>query len=448
MTQQTQADNNHCPKGYKQTEVGVIPEDWDVLPFGELYEQSATRKKFKLEQGVTFVGMQDVSDQAQLTEQHQIDYRSVKSGYTYFERDDVLLAKITPCFENGKGCHTKELITSVGFGSTEFHVLRSKNSSDSKFIYYWTIKTDFRENLESEMVGSAGHRRVPLSAINEYLIPCPRKKDEQTANALSDVDALLEGLEKLVAKKQAIKTATMQQLLTGKTRLPQFAHHPNGTPKDTQPTELGQIPEDWEVTTYGEAFKFLKTATNSRADLTESGDYLYVHYGDIHTKWHSFLNVNKTVMPKIKMNKVAFPSFVEDGDLIMADASEDYSGIGKSIEIFGLNGRKAIAGLHTFLIRDVANVYVHGFRGYLHSILAVKTQFDRLATGLKVYGVSKTNLKTVLISVPPKEEQTAIAQILTDMDSEIQALQTRLTKTRQIKQGMMQQLLTGKVRLM
>ncbi|MGI3476534.1 restriction endonuclease subunit S [Providencia stuartii] len=131
----------------------------------------------------------------------------------------------------------------------------------------------------------------------------------------------------------------------------------------------------------------------------------------------------------------------------MADASEDYEGIGKSVEVFNVADKQLIAGLHTFLLRDKYKVLADGFRGYLHTIPSVKNTFDRLATGMKVYGISKNNLSTVCIPVPSPEEQTAIATILSDMDEEIQALKQRLSKTRQIKRGMMQELLTGKTRL-
>src|SRR5690554_3269073 len=126
MSQQYQVETAQqlVPEGYKQTEVGVIPEDWIVVPFGDLYEESIPRKRLKPNDLVTFIGMQDVSESAQLIGQHHIVYEQVRSGFTYFERGDVLVAKITPCFENGKGCHTETMATEVRFGSTEFHVLR------------------------------------------------------------------------------------------------------------------------------------------------------------------------------------------------------------------------------------------------------------------------------------------------------------------------------------
>ena len=260
--------------------------------------------------------------------------------------------------------------------------------------------------------------------------------------ALSDADELIVSLEKLIAKKRDIKTGTMQQLLTGKKRLAGF-----GEGKGYKQTELGEIPEDWDVKTYGDIFAFYTTASNSRDDLSENGSISYIHYGDIHTKWDITLDMNASTLPKIARHKFKGAAFIKGGDVVMADASEDYEGIGKSIEISGVGDAKAIAGLHTFLLRDNDETYVDGFRGYLHLIPAVKTSFDRLATGLKVYGLSKNSLKTVFIPVPPKKEQEKIVEILAGMTVEIDSLLYRLTKTKAIKQGMMQELLTGRTRL-
>ncbi len=207
-------------KGYKPSELGEIPEDWEVIGFGSLFQPTVSKKAIKPNSLVSFVGMQDVTEQAQLSSQHLVTIENVKSGFTYFERGDVLVAKITPCFENGKGCHTESLQTEIGFGSTEFHVLRATENSDAKFIYYWSNRDIFRRELESEMVGSAGHRRVPLSAIAHYLIPVPQK-EEQTAIAtiLSDMDEEIQVLEQRLNKTRQIKQGMMQELLTGKTRL-------------------------------------------------------------------------------------------------------------------------------------------------------------------------------------------------------------------------------------
>ncbi|AVF36985.1 restriction endonuclease subunit S [Rahnella sikkimica] len=325
--------------------------------------------------------------------------------------------------------------------NTTLYVREFKGITPS-YAYFLLKTVDFQSH--SGKSGVPGVNRNDIHQEN-ILLP-PIKEQIAISDILSNVDELISVLERLLAKKQVIKIATMQQLLTGKTRLPKFALQEDGTVKECKESELGEIPEDWDISTYGEVFSFLSTSTNARSDLSETGEYGYIHYGDIHTKWNNNMNVENNTIPRISSDLVS-SSFIEDGDLIMADASEDYTGIGKSIEIQGVRDNKIVSGLHTYLLRDVNNIFVDGFRGYLHCIRAVKANIDRLATGMKVFGVSKNNLKTISIPVPPKEEQTAIAAILSDMDKDIQTLQQRLDKIRQLKQGMMQELLTGKTRL-
>lgn len=210
-------------------------------------------------------------------------------------------------------------------------------------------------------------------------------------------------------------------------------------------TEIGVIPVDWNIVTYDEAFNFLRTAQYSRDQLGK-GQVAYVHYGDIHTKWNYFVDLEQS-LPTIEDEKVNNYSLVEDGDLIMADASEDYAGIGKSVEVKNVKMRQVISGLHTFLLRDKGSYFVKGFRGYIHASPQVKSSMDRLATGLKVYGISKSNLKLVQIPKPPLPEQSAIATALSDVANLTSGLEELIEKKKLIKQGTMQELLTGKRRL-
>ena len=206
-------------------------------------------------------------------------------------------------------------------------------------------------------------------------------------------------------------------------------------------TDVGIIPNEWTPKAYGELFHFLTTSSYSRDELSEEGDVRCVHYGDIHTKYHQFIDFQNDFKSFIDAENGKKYPFIKDGDIIMADASEDYSGIGKSVEVKNLADKPAISGLHTFLLRDKNSDFVDGFRAYIHSMIPVKKSFDRLATGLKVYGVSKGNLKTVLVPVPPKPEQQAIAIALSDVDTLIAKLDKLIAKKKAIKQGAMQRLL-------
>lgn len=189
--------------------------------FGELFDQTISKKTISENEDVTFIGMQDVSEDARIKGTNVLPFSEIKSGFTYFEKNDVLVAKITPCFENGKGAFLDNINTQVGFGSTEFHVLRAQKGNDPQYIYQQTLLASFRADLEAEMVGSAGHRRVPLSAIENYELPVFHSYKEQVAigKILSDMDEEIESVKNQLTKTQQLKQGMMQELLTGRTRL-------------------------------------------------------------------------------------------------------------------------------------------------------------------------------------------------------------------------------------
>lgn len=211
-------------------------------------------------------------------------------------------------------------------------------------------------------------------------------------------------------------------------------------------TEIGVIPEDWEVVNFNDEFNFLSTASYSRAEIQSQGEIGYIHYGDIHTKLNFHLDLNKYLSGFINPEQIKTYSNIEVGDLIMADASEDYLGVGKAVEIIGKNHDvKVISGLHTFLIRaKKENRFALGFKGYFQNNPLIKKQYDSLATGLKVYSLSKNSFKNVQIPLPPLAEQEAIANALSDADAWIEKLEQLIAKKRLIKQCAMQSLLSPK----
>ena len=212
-------------------------------------------------------------------------------------------------------------------------------------------------------------------------------------------------------------------------------------------TDVGVIPNDWAAFSIGELFDHLPTASNSRAHLGHTGTVSYVHYGDIHTRFHHFIDFSSNEMPCLLANQSVTVPRLRDGDLIVADASEDEAGVGKSVEIRNLGETEAVSGLHTFLLRAKNNKTRAGYRGYLLESPSVKMQLRRLATGLKVFGISRQALRDIRIPLPPLSEQRAIAEALSDVDSLLQSLEALIAKKRAIKQAAMQQLLTGKTRL-
>ncbi|MGL2986355.1 restriction endonuclease subunit S [Flavobacterium sp. RSSA_27] len=212
-------------------------------------------------------------------------------------------------------------------------------------------------------------------------------------------------------------------------------------------SELGLIPVDWVVKRIKDVLDFFPTASYSRADLSVDGEAQYLHYGDIHTKFDFYLRINSKNLPNISLDKLRNYKTLKVGDLVMTDASEDYDGIGKAVEILEVSENKVIPGLHTFLLRDKEDNFSLGFKGYLTVSDAVKKQFQRIAVGTKVYSLSKTSLQNLKIPLPPLPEQKAIADCLATWDKAIES-QTLLIKAKETrKKALMQQLLTGKKRL-
>ena len=411
-------------KGYKRTEIGVIPDDWEVKKLGDClsknpdYGINAAAVDYT-DTLPTYLRITDISDDGNYISKNRVSVNHQLSDLYFLERGDIVFARTgasvgkTYLYNEKDGklvfagflIRIKPNIKILNPAFLKFH-------TQTKYYWNWVLSNSMRS-------GQPGLNSNDYKSFQIPLPPLPEQK--AIAEVLSDTDNLIQALEKRIAKKHLIKQGAMQKLLTPK--------------------------ENWEVKSYGEIFSFLTTATYSRAELTEADDINYIHYGDVHTKYDFFIDLNSCNLPTIKNEKAKNYPFLKDGDTIMVDASEDYGGVGKSIEVKNIGNKKAIAGLHTFLLRDKNGVFVDGFRGYIHSIKFIKNQFDRLATGLKVYGVSKNNLKTVLIPIPPLSEQTRISTILSDMDAEIETLEKKLAKYKQIKQGLMQNLLTGKIRL-
>ena len=189
----------------------------------------------------------------------------------------------------------------------------------------------------------------------------------------------------------------------------------------------------------------LKNGVNSRAELLGDGSVRYLHYGDIHASGASVLNPDS--LPFLSVTKAKTLSRLKDGDLIFADASEDIDGVGKSVELVNVGRNAVVAGLHTIAVRFDSQVLADGFKAYLQFCPEFIEALRRLAAGTKVYATTRSHIFGIEMRLPEMEEQKAISTILQDMDGDIRALKQRRAKTAALKQAMMQELLTGRIRL-
>ncbi len=203
----------------------------------------------------------------------------------------------------------------------------------------------------------------------------------------------------------------------------------------------------WDVTTFGDSFNFLRTANNSRAQMSAAGTVGYIHYGDLHTKWHTSIDCSTVQLPKLAAELVRDVPRLRNGDLVLADASEDNEGLGIAVEVHGVRDQDVVAGLHTLLLRDKGGRFADGFRGLIQFQPSVRRSLRASATGISVYGISRTALARIEVQRPPIPEQCNIVSALRDTDSLIATLAALIAKKRNIMRGVSEALLTGTTRL-
>lgn len=411
----SQAENKVIPEGYKQTDIGVIPENWDVITLDDAANfLDGQRRPVKS------------GDRARIKGQYP--YYGA-SGIVDYVNDYIFDGEFILLGEDGENILSRNLPLAFRANgkiwvNNHAHVMIPKSNFHIDFL------TSYLESLDYSLLnsGTAQPKLNKQACLNIKVLRPSLKEQTAIANALSDVDALLSELEKLIAKKQAIKTATMQQLLTGKTRLPQFAFYSDinstegaveGQRKGTKPSELGEIPEDWEVSKIGSVVSITTGSRNTQDKLAE-GQY-------------PFFVRSQTIE---RINTYSF-----DGEAVLT--AGDGVGTGK---IFHYINGKFDYHQRVYLMHNFGEK-VDGYYFYIYFSNFFYDRIMSMTAKSSVDSVRREMIADMLISLPSKEEQTAIATILSDMDNEIQTLEQRLSKTRQIKQGMMQELLTGKTRL-
>lgn len=417
------------PEGYKQTEVGVIPEDWKLLTIGDVASFSGgsqpPRSTFIFSPRPSYIRLIQIRDYKTSNFETYIPEHLANKKC---KNTDIMIGRYgPPIFQILRGIE----------GAYNVALIKATPSNDiqREYLYYFLKTEKLFQLMELLSRRSSGQTGVELPALKAYPIPLP-PKSEQTAiaTALSDVDNLIQSLEKLIAKKEVIKTGTMQQLITGKTRLPEFATCDDGNPKGFKQTELGRIPEDWEVVRIIDNHIIATGNTPPTNDQRNyKGKFLFVSPADLGTNKLIHNTQKKLSLKGFKLAR----KFPKGSTLFTCIGST----IGKTgLATCELTSNQQINAVFPNEIDDFEFTYY----ALTHHSKRIKNKASEQAVPL----INKTEFGQFEYMQPNElKEQTAIATILSDMDTEIQALQQRLEKTKDIKQGMMQQLLTGKVRL-
>ena len=406
---------------FKDTEVGRIPEDWQLIPIRELAKDMADgpfgsnlkTEHYTIDKQVRIIQLGNIGDCGWLDDNTKYTtYEHAKTlSRCIVTPGSILVAKMMPAGRSVV-CPSEE--KQYILGSDVVRIVPNEKLIAEYFVYQ--SKSDiYLSQIAANTQGST-RQRTSISKLKDIYIPFPSTKSEQTriATALSNIDVLISELGKLIEKKRAIKQGAMQQLLTGKKRLKRVV-----VSNRFKHTEMGELPDDWEVCTIDD-IAVITTGSQNTQDYVENGIYpFYVRSQQVE-------RINKWI-------------FDTEGVVTAGDGV----GTGKVFHYvkgkFGLHQRCYL--IHKFSSQMNARFFYWIFSSYFYE------RVHSMTAKSSVDSVRREMIADMHVPLPPLDEQIQIASVLTSMDNEISALESKKAKYEQVKQGMMQQLLTGKIRL-
>ncbi len=414
------ANSEDLPPGYKRTEVGVIPEDWQAQQIGSLAQIKrgasprpiADSKWFDTKSEIGWLRISDVAREGKFiraTDQSLSDAGVARSRLV--RPGNVVMSMAATV--GRPAINRKTVCIHDGF------VVFEKPTVSSEFLYYLLLAIEDRW-AERGQTGSQVNLNTHIIGTTPVPLPAIEAEQRAIAAALSDADALIESLDRLIAKKRVIKQATMQQLLTGQTRLPGFTG-------------------EWETKRLGEIGRFRGGSGFPTVFQGEtSGQYPFFKVSDMNNEG------NETFMESAS-NYISDTTRKKLGAVVFPAKSIVFAKVGAAVFL----ERKKILSRPSCLDNNMAGFTLEdppvNFR-FIHYVL-MSFSLGALVSTTALPSLNSKVLASIMCRLPSLKEQQAIATVLSDMDTEIEALERRHDKARQIKQGMMQQLLTGRVRL-
>ena len=423
----------------KQTEEGLIPDDWDVKKLGDVGEPCMCKRILKEQTSPTgdipfykigtFGGIPDAYISRELFEHYKEQYSYPKKGTLLLSAAGTIGRVVV---FDGKDSYFQD--------SNIVWIENDETQVTNDFLFYCYSRMQWKTE-EGGIVSRLYNANLKSTS---FISPKSIEEQQRIAKALSDVDALISTTEKLIQKKKNIKQGTMQNLLTGKKRLPGFG--PQTKSPAYKQTELGLIPEDWEVKSLGDIFS-IKHGYGSEGQFfsSENNQHIVVTPGNFKLEG----GFQKQKQPIYYTGTYPDEFKLKPNNLIimMTDLSKNSDTLGNPA-----------------IVPDDGNYYLHNQRigliqihndsfvkDYIYLLLCTKEYHESVvatAAGSTVKHTSPNRICSInLVVSTSKEEQTAIANVLSSMDKEIENLNTKLEKYRNLKTAMMQQLLTGKIRL-
>lgn len=410
-----------APKLRFKQDNGADFSEWEELPFGEAVTRGTQDKGRRNRPNLWVVDLEhlEAGTGRVLSKSSAENSLSQKNE---FSSGDILFGKLRPYLKKFAKPNFD------GVCSSEIWVL-SGIKVLNEYLFY-IIQTSYFNQLANISSGS----KMPRSdwgtiADSEFSFPSLFEQ-QKIADFLSSIDAKIDAVKRKLDAFERYKKGLMQQIFSQKIRFKQ---------------DDGSDFPGWEEKRLGDVYSWIKTNSLSREYLTDEINKIQnIHYGDIHTKFKTMFHQEKEtipyILPSAPMRQISNEEFCQIGDVIIADASEDYKDIGKSIEIISVQKNSLVAGLHTYIARPNKKTIAIGFSGYLFANYQTRKQIMRIAQGISVLGVSKTNVAGLKLNLPSLPEQQKIADFLSSVDLKIDAIKSQTEKLEAFKKGLLQQM--------
>ena len=423
------------PEGFKITELGPLPEDWQVVPLAMVAVIGGSKVNLSPYEPIPFIPMSLIpEDSLYITNWELRGRKDVRSGIPVRE-GDLLLAKITPCLENGKQGIVNGLPNGWAYASTEVYPIRALDSLDIEFLALYLKHERVRHNLASKMEGTTGRQRLPKSVLQALPIPLPPVHEQRIiASVLRTVQRAKEATKKVLAAARELKKSLMRYLFTyGPVPVEEGARVP------LKETEVGLIPTHWDVVRFGDVASFIRGISWRKSDEDPNG-------------------VPVVAIPNIKNGRVIFDGLYRikskansskrllSGDILLVGSSGSVDNIGRVAIVNEMPFPEVYFA--SFLVKVQPTERLD--KRYLFLLLSGKVVnfascSKRAADGK--YNLQLEALRSSLIPLPSLREQEEIAHLLAAVDLKIQAEEARIHALDTLFKTLLHLLMTGRVRV-
>lgn len=418
----------------QETEIGLVPDDWKVVKLGDLINFSRKPRDLDLNlfEKIPFITMEMIPIGKTYINDYLLKEPDKISSGVYCEKGDILLPKITPCFENGKQGIIENIPYDFAFATTEVYPIKPKNTQlDKMFLFYFLIEPDVRRIIAGKMQGTTGRQRVPKDVVKNTLIPLPPLLEQQKiANVLGTIQRAIEQQDRIIDAAKNLKKSLMQKLFTEGLR-----------GEEQKETEIGLIPKSWKLVKLGDVSDF-KNGVNFTKDQKGNTGILTI---DVLNMYGEGLCVNLQNLYRVN-KEINDDYLLKDGDILFVRSSLKREGVGWASLYKEANEPVTFCG---FIIRarlksdDISPEFLTNF-------LRTSIAREKLIAGSGKVAITNINqgmLGQVAIPIPPLPEQQRIVHILSTVDRKIEVEERKKATLSELFKTMLHKLMTGEIRL-